>query len=215
MRITADAVKLAKKFIRSEPMPRSLMQQLHRNGMEHLTQDILCRTAELILDNQDATPEKRRHLSQVLPCIAVFEILTVETGSRAKAFSLYEKWCLLHVQKMARALPALLKIPGLYRQVPRLMAKLLKQAFGEKAGFQFQNLNTKNGFSVDITACPYVQMCKKYDCLEIARFFCESDDLCFGTLHPKLVWNRTRTLATGGDRCDFQLYFDDEKQRTD
>ncbi len=62
----------------------------------------------------------------------------------------------------------------------------------------------------DMTVCPYVETCKKYGCPELAQFFCKSDDICYGNMHPKLVWGRTKTLGTGGDCCDFSLWIKEE-----
>lgn len=50
----------------------------------------------------------------------------------------------------------------------------------------------------------------KYGCPELTQFFCKSDDICYGNLHPKLVWARTKTLGMGGDCCDFKLYMKGE-----
>lgn len=205
MRITPEAVSLAKKYIRREPMPRSLSQQMCANRMEHLMHDVCFRTAELILENDNALPERKKHLAQILPCIAFYETLVLETGSKAEALALYEKWCLIKVERMVKWISPLVKLPGLYKQVPKLMEKLLHTTFGEKAGFSHKNVSCANGFSVDIIRCPYVEMCRKYNCMEIARFFCQSDDLCYGNIHPKLHWGRSQTLGTGGLLCDFKL----------
>lgn len=102
--------------------------------------------------------------------------------------------------------PTALKIPGLYKLVPGLMKKLLDSTFGEKSGFRYVRRECKNGFAADMLMCPYVATCKKYDCPELTQFFCKSDDICYGNLHPKLVWASTKTLGMGGDCCDFKLY---------
>ena len=54
--------------------------------------------------------------------------------------------------------------------------------------------------------CPYFETCKKYGCPELTRFFCKSDDITYGNLHPRLVWHRTQILGTGGECCDFRLF---------
>ena len=33
--------------------------------------------------------------------------------------------------------------------------------------------------------------------------FCDSDDISYTGLHPKLIWERSMTLGRGNDRCDF------------
>lgn len=40
---------------------------------------------------------------------------------------------------------------------------------------------------------------------ELCRCFCDSDDITYDGMHPKLVWRRTKTLGRGGDCCDFCL----------
>lgn len=64
----------------------------------------------------------------------------------------------------------------------------------------------ENGFAADMILCPYVETCKKYACLELAQFFCKSDDVCYGNMHPKLVWGRTKTIGMGSECCDFSLW---------
>lgn len=203
-KIVSDAMKCAKKCIKKEPMPSSLAAEFRANGMEPLLESVYARTAELILENRNVDKAMWRHLEQILPCIAFYEVLVKEKGQET-AFKLYEAWCLLKIERMAKMIPTVLKIPGLYKAVPKIFHKMLNSFFGEKAGFRSENLSTQDGFSVDITVCPYVEMCKKCDCFEIAQFFCKSDDLCYGNMHSKLIWGRTQTLGTGGDCCDFKI----------
>lgn len=40
---------------------------------------------------------------------------------------------------------------------------------------------------------------------ELCRCFCDSDDITYDGLHPKLLWHRTKTLGRGNDCCDFGL----------
>lgn len=48
-------------------------------------------------------------------------------------------------------------------------------------------------------------MCKKYNCIELNRAFCDSDDAKYGCLHPKLMWKRSGTLGKGDNCCDFLI----------
>ena len=53
--------------------------------------------------------------------------------------------------------------------------------------------------------CPYMDTCVRYGCPEIVRGFCDADDVCYGSMHPKVSWERTKTLGYGFDRCDFKV----------
>ena len=204
------ALRLAKKYINKEPIPSSLQKEFKKSGRAHLLERIYLCTAELILDNQSASKALMAHLQQILPSIAFYEALLKEEGSQEKALALYEKWCFLKIEKMAKLIPVVMRIPGLYKKVPSIMNSLLDKTFGHAAGFDYVERKIKNGFAADMTVCPYVETCKKYSCPELAQFFCKSDDICYGNMHPKLVWGRTKTLGTGGDCCDFSLWIEDE-----
>lgn len=56
-----------------------------------------------------------------------------------------------------------------------------------------------------MTRCPYHDLTVQYGCPELCHCFCDSDDISYDHLHPKLLWHRTQTLGRGNDRCDFCL----------
>ena len=57
----------------------------------------------------------------------------------------------------------------------------------------------------DMVHCPYNDACVRYRCPEIVRGFCDADDVCYGDIHPKIAWQRTKTLGYGFDCCDFKV----------
>ena len=91
----------------------------------------------------------------------------------------------------------------------RLNALLAENAdassvFGPAAGFDPKELQTGSGvWRVDMMKCPYHDTCAEYGCPELCRCFCDSDDISYTGLHPKLIWERSMTLGRGHDRCDF------------
>lgn len=205
-----EAMKLAKEFIRKKPMPASLEQCFKEHGLEYLLDDVYRCSAELIAENENASDGVKMHLKQILPSIAFYEVLLEKEKDEEAALAIFESWCFQKIEKMAGMIPKMMKIPGLYKVAPKLMRLMLDKMFGEKCGFRYRNVEQENGFAVDMTVCPYVETCKKYGHPELAQFFCKSDDICYGNMHPKLVWGRTKTLGTGGDCCDFKLYIKQE-----
>ena len=59
--------------------------------------------------------------------------------------------------------------------------------------------------------CPYHDACVHYSFPELCRCFCDSDDITYDGLHPKLPWHRTKTLGCGDDCCDFGLRVNEVK----
>ena len=77
---------------------------------------------------------------------------------------------------------------------------------GPGAGFAAAELQTDRSiWRIDMTKCPYHDACVRYGCPELCPCFCDSDDITYGDLHPRLLWRRTETLGRGGGRCDFCL----------
>ena len=58
-----------------------------------------------------------------------------------------------------------------------------------------------------VLRCPYVALCNAYSCPEIVTVFCDSDDISFGNIHPRMEWRRSRTIGRGDDICDFHYVY--------
>ncbi len=47
-------------------------------------------------------------------------------------------------------------------------------------------------------------ICQKH-CPEIVKGFCDADDICYGNMHPRISWDRTKTIGHGDGICDFKV----------
>ena len=197
--------KEAARIIRKKPMPKSLEKGFLHSGWEAHLDGVYARTAELFADHAGCAGALHSHLEQLLPCIACYEALQRITGSKEKALAFCDAWAFREIERMMPVARGLMKL-GLYRLMPTLCGKLLHTMFGEAAGFRSREVPGGKKFSVDMTLCPYFETCRNYGCPELTRFFCESDDITYGNLHPRLIWARTQTLGTGGECCDFRLH---------
>ena len=157
-------------------------------------------------DNAGASREKWEHLeSQIMPGIAIYEVLQTVV-SKEEALQLLHGYVNAHARKYHTLFRCLLKLPGLYHKMPKIFAKGVAEKFGAAAGFQFiTHEAAKDVIRFDMVRCPYHDTCQKYGCPELCRCFCDSDDITYDGLHPKLLWHRTKTLGRGDDCCDFEL----------
>lgn len=164
------------------------------------------RLEQLRAENAGAAKEKQRHLErQILPGIAIYEALQTVMPKDA-ALNTVHGYVEERAHNTKKAFLKLMHIPGLYRRVPGIFARETPKLFGETAGFAARDIQTSGGvWRIDMTRCPYHDACVKYGCPELCRCFCDSDDITYDGLHPKLVWRRTKTLGRGGDCCDFCL----------
>ena len=158
----------------------------------------------LVAENAGAGKEKLYHLTrQILPGIAAYETLQTVMPKEEALRTVHG-----YVERLARTthqyLAAVLHIPGLYRLVPGIFVQSTRSTFGPAAGFAAEERQIGNGtWRVDMIKCPYHDTCAAYGCPELCRCFCDSDDVSYAGLHPKLIWQRTMTLGRGNDRCDF------------
>ena len=157
-------------------------------------------------DNAGASREKWEHLeSQIMPGIAIYEVLQTVV-SKEEALQILHSYVNAHARKYHTLFRRLLKLPGLYHKMPGIFAKGVEEKFGTAAGFQaIPHEATKDVIRFDMVRCPYHDACTHYGCPELCRCFCDSDDITYDGLHPKLLWHRTKTLGRGDDCCDFGL----------
>lgn len=161
---------------------------------------------QLRAENAGASPEKRRHLeSQILPGIAAYERLQAVMPKEA-ALSTVHGYVEKRARKEKQVLLKLMRIPGLYRAVPGIFSRETPKLFGETAGFAAREIQTSGGvWRIDMLRCPYHDACVQCGCPELCHCFCDSDDITYDGMHPRLVWHRTKTLGRGDDCCDFCL----------
>ena len=173
---------------------------------DELNAAFTARLQALRAENAGASQEKQRHLeNQILPGIAAYETLQ-KVMSPEEALATVHGYVEQKAWRQKKAFLKLLRIPGLYRRVPGIFARETPKLFGETAGFAARDIQTTGGvWRIDMTKCPYHDACVHYGCPELCHCFCDSDDITYDGMHPKLYWHRTKTLGRGGDCCDFCL----------
>ena len=172
---------------------------------EEILKNAYSRYDELLEENKDEPKVMDPHTkARIYPGISVFESLLKEGCSREDAANVIYDFYDTAAKTGAKMLQTILKIPGLYRKVPKFAVKMIDKSFGSAAGFTSVKRKADNeGMHIDMMVCPYDEICRKYGCPEIIKAFCHSDDIAYGNMHPNLIWARTKTLGRGGDCCDF------------
>lgn len=141
----------------------------------------------------------------LLPCIAAYETLQT-VMPKEEALETVHSYIEERAWKLKKIILKLMRIPGFYRRVPDIFCKQTPRLFGTAAGFAATELQTSGGvWRIDMTRCPYHDACVEHGCPELCHCFCDSDDITYDGMHPRLLWCRTKTLGRGGDCCDFSL----------
>lgn len=169
----------------------------------------IARTAERIFDDlTERYPdlldgEKAHAYSNIFPAIALYKSLQAhDIGS---AMEILEQGAAAVAREKGRTYAAVVRLPGMKRIFLKLFSLGVKKSFGESSGFRHEIL-VKNGkaFEFNITECPYRKYCVAEGCPELVHIFCKNDEYAYGNL-PGIRFDRTKTLGTGGDACDFKF----------
>ena len=145
-----------------------------------------------------------RHLeSQIMPGIAAYETLQT-VMPKEEALRTVHDYVEERAYRLKKIFLRLMRIPGLYKKVPDIFATQTPKLFGISAGFEANEIRTTGGvWRINMTRCPYHDECVRCGCPELCHCFCDSDDITYDGLHPKLIWHRTMTLRRDDDRCYF------------
>ena len=162
------------------------------------------RLGELRSEHAGASRQRMRHLeSQIMPGIAAYETLQT-VMPKEEALRTVHGYVDERAYQLKKIFLRLMRIPGLYKKVPGIFAAQTPKFFGISAGFEANEIRTTGGvWRIDMSRCPYHDECVRCGCPELCHCFCDSDDITYDGLHPKLIWQRTMTLGRGDDRCDF------------
>ncbi len=165
------------------------------------------RYTELCIENKDEAKAKYIHTRErIYPSIAIFEALITNDISRKDASDLVHLFYALRSAKLANKIKRYMKIPFLYKFAPNILNSFMVKFFNEEAGFVMKKYDTpSNQTHFDMLSCLYCKTLNHYKCPELVEAFCHADVLCFGSMHKKVLFERTKTIANGDDCCDFRI----------
>lgn len=128
---------------------------------------------------------------------------TVKRYFPENAFEWVDSAAMEYSRKSGAFINKVLNFPGMANIFLSGMKKMAAKGFGEEAGFRnhFGLFNSSEAH-FDILDCPYCRYLDELDCSELKAGFCKSDEYMYGNL-DKFAFERTQTLACGGERCDF------------
>lgn len=197
---------------------KETMPFLKEQWGSELTERILKKAEEyykqLLEENSNESKAVRTHTAgKIYPCISLYRAMTDNGIEKKTAEEFLDRTHSIRAEKDAVSIQRLMKIPGLYRLMPRIFRLVTLNQFGEAAGFKarFYPEGSKR-VKFDMTKCLYCDVCRKNGVPELTKCFCHTDDVVDGHMHPKLIWNRTKIMGDGGDVCDFDLYIEEKKR---
>ena len=165
------------------------------------------RLSELVKTVNDRDNEVvRHHLNDnILPVAACYQVLRENNIGCEQAKKLVTDVMHNYAQKGANIFRMMSNIPFFYSVFRKMCRKTMKQNYPCEGWDMRWQQDDKQGMGFDCHRCIYVDATQELGCPEICESFCQNDDILYGALKPKVLFVRTKTLANGGDCCDFRL----------
>ncbi len=176
------------EVLHNERIEEALFRNDMRNRLVHLLKEHM--------DDNEGLKEESHHY--ILPAIAVYQTLQAHSPN---ALLLFREMWLNGARLGAEHLRKLAKDDDFLQSwIPSVTPKKT-----ETGAFKFRiDHVTECETEYHVLRCPYVRFCEAYECPEIITVFCDSDDISFGNIHPRLIWGRTKTIGRGDTYCDFK-----------
>ena len=161
----------------------------------------------LCSQHKDDPPAIKEHTEgMIYGAAALYKVLTESGMSSEASVEMTDRIFRDFMEKQADKIRLLLKIPGLYRHIPKIFLKTVSKKYNSDSGFKLSIYDFGNDRArFDITECPYFNTCQSLGCPQLTEVFCNTDDCCYQNMHPMLQWNRTSTIGRGGSLCDFDI----------
>ena len=165
----------------------------------------------LIQSHQDHNSKVREHtFLKIYPAVSLYHALQHNGLTQQQAWDIVADYFYGTARDYADSMKKMMKIPGAYKLMPLMWKIVTRFQFGIQAGFRFTFYPVGNRrVKFDMTQCTYCRYFKEEGCPELISIFCHMDDIQNGDLHPKLLWNRKKTMGGGDDLCDFDLIVKD------
>ena len=162
----------------------------------------------LCKENEGDPKEVKLHTEKnIFICMSLYWGMLKLGIKQDEAVNFLDKSWSRKAEKSAKSMSSMLKLFGLYKLYPMMFKSVAKKQFGEKAGFKAKFYDEpKSRCKFDMTTCLFKNYCEKYQCLELLKCFCHTDDANNEGLHPRLKWNRHKYMGQGDDYCDFDIY---------
>ena len=158
-----------------------------------------------IANFRDNKVVKDHMIQNIFPCIAYYLALQQLGYEKDKALQITADFMGIYAEKMSKSFDKFSKIPFIYGFLKLIIKPMMKRNF-PAAGWKTEwvTLN-QEGIAFNLHSCLYFQVLNDYGCPELGTYFCKNDDICYAKLAPKVLFQRSKTIARGGKYCDFKF----------
>lgn len=199
-----EHIKMLDESKKMKIIKKTVVDVLGNDETEKIWDTARERLREILSRYENIPPKEQMHTNLIFPHIAVYKSLLENHSSMA--MEIMEKGETAAAEKTVKLFKNVVKLPLGKAIFLKGFAAGCKSGFGSDAGFRhvIRRADSKC-YQMDVTACPYMKYCNAEGCGELTRIFCDIDVYAYGYLDG-ITFERTETLGTGGEKCDFHLH---------
>ena len=199
-----ENIKILDESTKMKTIKKTVADILGNTETEKIWDTARERLREVLSRYENIPPKEQLHTDLIFPHIAVYKSLLENHSDMA--MEIMEKGEIAAAEKTVKLFQNVVKILFGKAIFLKGFAAGCKSGFGSNAGFRHVIYRADSKcYQMDVTACPYMKYCNAEDCGELTRIFCDIDVYAYGHLDG-IAFERTQTLGTGGEKCDFHLY---------
>jgi hypothetical protein len=140
----------------------------------------------------------------VLPGLALYRTLQDRGLEQEEALLEVEHVLKSVLRRLLQGVALISGLPGSFSIFRGVTHSVIRLGFPPD-GWVFEPVeDNERAIAFDYQRCFYLDVLGSCGAPELTSVFCKADDWLAQALPPQIQWERTQTLAGGGDRCDFR-----------
>ena len=146
------------------------------------------------------------HERDLLPALAMYQALRDEGENQETALETAENLFNIEIKSIKRFIELVGRMPFFFKLVRALIQPVMKVVFPQE-GWKAEWIDEiPQIIAFNIRGCVYFETLSAYGAPELGTIFCALDNFVFDEVSPYIRWERTQTIARGGELCDFRFY---------
>ncbi|HEM46087.1 MAG TPA: hypothetical protein ENO23_03480 [Alphaproteobacteria bacterium] len=152
-------------------------------------------------------PALAQHLEEnILPGLALYQELRQDGHHEQAALKTVERLFTVPMHRMRRLMERIGRLPFFFWLVRTATRRFMARNFPAPGWDVSWPDAGRHVVAFDMHSCFYLDVLTEYGAPELTSVYCRLDHLIYDDVSPHVRWQRTRTLAQGGDCCDFRFY---------
>ena len=146
----------------------------------------------------------RRHFEDnILPVIAAYSVMLMDGKNKDTAGQMLDSLLEAGIESERRMYRFLGRFPFFFDMIRLMLKPMMNAQYPDKWNVEWLEPDP-DVVGLNCRSCFYLEALSEYGFPELTPHFCRLDDLLAAEAAPSVRFERTQTIARGGEICDFR-----------